>query len=67
VASVQCELQKSGFKEDITVYFDAKQKLMGVSYSTPASTVARECDSTKVEVQWFICVRKQPQFTLVVA
>lgn len=52
----QCELQKSGFKEDMTVYFDGKQKLIGVAYSTPASTVARECDHTKVLYHFLVFV-----------
>lgn len=43
-----CELQKSGYKEDLTVYLDTNQNIIGVSYSSPTSTVARECDASKV-------------------
>mmetsp|Transcript_1916 Transcript_1916/g.4461 ORF Transcript_1916/g.4461 Transcript_1916/m.4461 type:complete len:244 (+) Transcript_1916:152-883(+) len=43
-----CELQKSGFKEDIVVYLDREQTIHGVSYSSPAGTISRECDPTKL-------------------
>mmetsp|Transcript_11133 Transcript_11133/g.15340 ORF Transcript_11133/g.15340 Transcript_11133/m.15340 type:complete len:243 (-) Transcript_11133:97-825(-) len=44
-----CELQKSGFKEDLLIYVDNTKNVTGVSYSTPAMALSRKCDSSKIK------------------
>jgi len=46
-----CQLQKSGFKEDILVYMDSSDNIVGVSYSSPVGTIARECSAKQVKDQ----------------
>eukprot|EP01035_Chromulina_nebulosa_P019148 gene19148-24987_t len=45
-----CELQKSGFKEDITIHLDDSEKfIIGLSYSSPMMAMARPCNPNKVQ------------------
>lgn len=49
IASIPaCELQKSGFKEDLNVFLDKSNNLVGVSYSSPSGPMQRSCDSKMV-------------------
>ncbi len=50
---LKCELMKSSFKDDITAYLDSKGNVVGISYSSPLSPMARPCDAQKVK---FACV-----------
>jgi hypothetical protein len=45
-----CDLQKSGFKEDLVLHLDNSNNIMGVSYSSPVMAISQVCDSTKVHV-----------------
>mmetsp|Transcript_17359 Transcript_17359/g.16698 ORF Transcript_17359/g.16698 Transcript_17359/m.16698 type:complete len:240 (+) Transcript_17359:484-1203(+) len=42
-----CDLQKSGFKEDLVLHLDNSNNIMGVSYSSPVMAISQVCDSTK--------------------
>jgi hypothetical protein len=44
-----CELQKSAFKEDLTMYIDTSKNVMGVSYSSPVIALSRPCDPSKIK------------------
>jgi hypothetical protein len=46
---VQCDLQKSGFKEDLQLFLDSSKNITGISYTTPAMAIARKCDPSKVK------------------
>ena len=43
-----CELQKSGFKEDLVLQLDNNDHIMGLSYSSPEMTISRSCDPSKI-------------------
>eukprot|EP01041_Mallomonas_annulata_P007947 gene7947-16275_t len=43
-----CELQKSGFREEITVHFDKNDSIIGLEYSSPVIALPRPCDPEKV-------------------
>ena len=43
-----CELQKSGFKEDLVLHLDNNDHIMGLSYSSPEMTISRSCDPSKI-------------------
>jgi len=43
-----CELQKSGFKEEITLHLDKNDGVISVEYSSPVTALARPCDPSKV-------------------
>lgn len=46
IASIPvCELQKSGFKEDVVLHMDSRDQIIGLSYSAPEMTISRSCDS----------------------
>jgi hypothetical protein len=45
---IQCELQKSGFKEDVQVYLSKNGRLNGLGYSSPQMTIPQPCDPAKV-------------------
>ena len=45
-----CELQKSGFKEDISVYLGQNKNVVGLSYSSPVIALSRSCDPEKLAV-----------------
>ena len=45
-----CELQKSGFKEDLTVYIGPNRNIVGFSYSSPVIALSRSCDADKLSV-----------------
>lgn len=48
-AYLQCELQKSGFKEDISLHLDeSNQYIIGLSYSSPVIAVSRPCNPSNV-------------------
>ena len=44
-----CDLQQSGFKEDIVLHLDNYTKLMSVSYSSPAMAISQACNPNKVQ------------------
>lgn len=47
-----CELQKSGFKEDILLYLDVNNSnVIGITYSSPVIALQRPCDATKIKTQ----------------
>jgi hypothetical protein len=43
-----CELQRSGFKEDLVLHLDDDKQLIGLAYSSPQMAISRPCDGTKV-------------------
>jgi hypothetical protein len=44
-----CELQKSNFKEEISVYLDGTNSfIVGLSYSSPVVAMSRSCNPDKV-------------------
>lgn len=45
-----CDLQKSGFKEDISVYLGQNRNVVGLSYSSPVIALSRSCDPEKLAV-----------------
>ena len=44
-----CELQKSGFKEDIVIYMDKNENIISLVYSSPVAALSKPCDATKVK------------------
>lgn len=46
--SMQCELQKSGFREDLLLHLDSAGEVMGLSYSSPVIALPRPCDPSAV-------------------
>lgn len=50
----KCELQKSGFKEDIIVHLNNNNDLVGLSYSSPVIALSRPCDPSKVVPTYMI-------------
>lgn len=45
-----CDLQKSGFKEDIALHLDNNGSIIGLSYSSPVMAISKPCDSSKVKI-----------------
>lgn len=45
-----CDLQQSGFKEDIVLHLDNNTNLMSVSYSSPAMAISQACNPNKVQM-----------------
>lgn len=46
-----CDLQRSGFREDITLHVQAagdSKRVVGVAYTSPVLALARPCDSSKL-------------------
>ena len=52
-----CELQKSGFKEDISVFLGPNQNVVGLSYSSPVIAFSRSCDHEKLAVPTLLLSR----------
>jgi hypothetical protein len=52
-----CELQKSGFKEDLTVFVGPNRNVVGFSYSSPVIALSRSCDADKVNVPTMLLSR----------
>ena len=47
-----CDLQKSGFKEDINLHMELSNNIVGIVYTSRAhSAIARACDPSKVPMQ----------------
>lgn len=44
-----CDLQQSGFKEDIVLHLDSDDKVMSVSYSSPKMAISQPCNANKVK------------------
>lgn len=44
-----CDLQQSGFKEDIVLHLDNDDKIMSVSYSSPKMAISQACNANKVK------------------
>ena len=44
-----CELQKSGFKEDIAIHMDNSNNIVSLVYSSPVAALSKPCDSLKVK------------------
>ncbi len=57
---LQCELQKSGFKEDLAIFLDEHRNIIGVSYSSPAMALQRPCDPTKVSLSVVYVFLRRP-------
>ena len=45
-----CDLQQSGFKEDIVLQFDNNDNIMGLSYSSPTMAISQQCNADKVRL-----------------
>lgn len=45
-----CDLQQSGFKEDIVLHFDNNDNIMGLSYSSPTMAISQQCNADKVRL-----------------
>jgi hypothetical protein len=43
-----CELQKSGFKEDLSVFLGPNRNVVGFSYASPVIALSRSCDPEKL-------------------
>ena len=43
-----CDLQQSGFKEDIVLHLDNADNVMSVSYSSPIMAIIQPCNAQKV-------------------
>lgn len=43
-----CDLQQSGFKEDIVLHLDNNDNIMGLSYSSPTMAISQQCNANKV-------------------
>ena len=43
-----CDLQQSGFKEDIVLHLDNADNVMSVSYSSPLMAIIQPCNAQKV-------------------
>mmetsp|Transcript_14868 Transcript_14868/g.22360 ORF Transcript_14868/g.22360 Transcript_14868/m.22360 type:complete len:236 (+) Transcript_14868:106-813(+) len=43
-----CDLQKSGFKEDISLHVDRDFNVVGIHYTSPVTALPRPCDPKKV-------------------
>lgn len=52
-----CELQKSGFKEDLTIFVGPNRNVVGFSYSSPVIALSRSCDADKVSVPTMLLSR----------
>ena len=53
-----CDLQQSGFKEDIVLHLDNNDNVMGLSYSSPTMAISQQCNTNKVRLSHMIyCVR----------
>lgn len=52
-----CDLQRSGFKEDISVYMGQNQNVVGLSYSSPVIALSRSCDPEKLAVPTMLLSR----------
>ncbi len=48
---MQCELQKTGFKEDIGVFLSDFGNVVGIDYRVPKMTIAMDCNPSKVTVK----------------
>lgn len=44
-----CELQKSGFKEDIIIHMDKNDNVVSLVYSSPVAALSKQCDSLKIK------------------
>jgi len=44
-----CELQKSGFKEDIIIHIDSNDNIASLVYSSPVAALSKQCDSSKIK------------------
>jgi hypothetical protein len=48
-SSMQCDLFKSGFREDLVLYLDhSSTRVIGLDYSAAPSPMPRTCDADKV-------------------
>lgn len=46
---IQCELMRSGFREEIVLYTSPDgEKVVGMAYSSPVIALSRSCDASKV-------------------
>ena len=52
-----CELQKSGFKEDLSVFLGPNRNVVGFSYSSPVIALSRSCDPDKLVVPTMLLTR----------
>lgn len=52
-----CALQKSGFKEDLTVFVGPNRNIVGLSYSSPVIALSRSCDPNKLAVPTLLMTR----------
>ena len=43
-----CDLQQSGFKEDIILHLDSNDNVISVSYSSPVMAISQPCNANKV-------------------
>lgn len=43
-----CDLQQSGFKEDVVLHLDNDDKIMSVSYGSPKMAISQPCNANKV-------------------
>jgi hypothetical protein len=49
-----CELQRSGFKEDLVIHLDNSNNVIGLAYSSPEMAISRPCDPNAVSRDWMI-------------
>lgn len=53
-----CDLQQSGFKEDIVLHLDNNDNIMGLSYSSPTMAISQQCNANKVGLPYMTsCMR----------
>lgn len=43
-----CDLQQSGFKEDIVLHLDSNDNVISISYSSPVMAISQPCNANKV-------------------
>lgn len=66
----QCDLQKSGFKEDISIHVARDGSVSGIQYTSPVTALPRPCDASKVRnwrgfvVDLFVNSRQIPDAAL---
>lgn len=46
--SLKCDLQKSGFREDILIHMSNGGDIIGISYTSPVIALPRPCDPKAV-------------------
>lgn len=46
-----CELQRSGFKEEIIIHFDEFENIISLEYSSPVIALPRPCDAKKITAE----------------